>query len=206
MTRERERERERQRLRIFYEDQLGVVPRFPLHRLVLAAAHDLCPQLERWRIEQRVIALPKKGQGGVLNEVRRARLHVDEGVCVLAWIDDDHVRDLFPGAARATRAEVIQLVRREGGVLGPGRLEIFLLDRNLESLLQALEPELREALGEERVTKAIRKKRLDSRDDLLLHIASSRDLRGRLRLRHQGFDCVARYVAVLASIEPWPFH
>jgi hypothetical protein len=74
------------------------------------------------------------------------------------------------------------------------------------SLLQALEPELREALGDERVTKAIRKKRLDARDDLLIHISSSRDLRGRLRERHSGFDCVTRYVAALATLEPWPFH
>jgi hypothetical protein len=198
--------RERQRLRILYEDQLGAVPGFPLHRLVLAAAHDLCPHLERWRLEQRVIALPKKGQGGVLNEVRRARLHADAGVCVLAWIDDDHVRDLFPGAAREARAEVIQRVKQQGGALDPGRVEIFLLDRNLESLLQALEPELREALGEEQVTKAIRKKRLDARDALLIHISGSRDLRERLRQRHGGFDCVTRYVAALATCEPWPFH
>ncbi|HWO22936.1 MAG TPA: hypothetical protein VNO30_29450 [Kofleriaceae bacterium] len=35
----------------------GAIPDFSLHRLVLAAAHDLCPQLERWQLEQRVIAV-----------------------------------------------------------------------------------------------------------------------------------------------------
>jgi hypothetical protein len=49
--------RERQRLRILYEDQLGAIPDFPLHRLVLAAAHDRCPQLVRWQLEQRMIAV-----------------------------------------------------------------------------------------------------------------------------------------------------
>lgn len=198
--------RERQRLRIFYEDQLGAVPNFPLHRLVLAAAHDRCAQLERWRLEQRVIAIPKKGQGGVLNEVKRARLHLNNGVCVLAWIDEDHVRDMFLNAARAPRAEVIGLIKQRAGELDPGRLEVFLLDENLESLLQAVEPELRDAFGDEVVDKATRNKRLDQRDLLLLHVANSEQLRADLRDRHRGFDCVTRYVAAVASLEPWPFH
>lgn len=198
--------RERQRLHILYEDQLGAVPDFPLHRGVLAAAHDLCQPLERWRLDQRVIAIPKKGQGAVLNEVARAALHANAGVCVLAWLDDDHVRDLFPGASQATRAEVIELVKQRGGALGPGRLEVFLLDKNLESLLQALEVEFGEAFGAEIVTNAIRKKRLDARDLLLLHIARSPGLRAVLRQRHHGFDCIARYVAAIATLEPWPFH
>jgi hypothetical protein len=174
--------------------------------LVLAAAHDRCPQLERWRLEQRVIAIPKKGQGGVLNEVKRARLHLNAGVCVLAWIDEDHVRDLFPDASRATRAEVIELIRQRAGELGPGRLEVFLLDENLESLLQALAPELRDVFGDEAVDRATRNKRLDQRDQLLLHVANSKQLRADLRDRHRGFDCVTRYIAAIASLEPWPFH
>lgn len=198
--------RERQRLRILYEDQPGATATFPLHRLVLAAAHDLCPNLERWRLEQRVIAIPKKGQGGVLNEVARAALHRDAGVCVLAWIDDDHVRDMFPEAARATRAEVIERVKQRAGAVGPGRVEVFLLDKNLESLLQALDGELRAAFGEEIVARAVRKKRLDARDQLLLHIAHHGELRAHLRERHQGFDCVIRYVGAIATLEPWPFH
>jgi len=60
--------------------------------------------------------------------------------------------------------------------------------------------------GEETVTRAIHKKRLDSRDQLLLHIAHNRDRRQLLRERHQGFDCVTRYVAAVATLEPWPFH
>jgi hypothetical protein len=199
--------RERQRLRILYEDQLGAVPDFPLHRLVLAAAHDLCQhRIERWRLDQRVVAIPKKGQGSVLAEVGRTRIHLDAGVCVLAWIDDDHVRDLFPGAARATRAEVIERIKQRAGTPGPGRLEVFLLDQNLESLLQALDRELRDALGEETVAKAIRNKRLDQRDQLLVHIARSPGLRAHLRERHGGFDGVTRYVAAIATVEPWPFH
>jgi hypothetical protein len=198
--------RERQRLRILYEDRIGAVRDFPLHRLVIAAAHDLCEQFERWRLEQRVIAIPKNGQGSVMNEVTRAPIHRDDGVCLLAWLDDDHVRDLFPDGSRLTRAVVIERVKERAGTIGPGRLEVFLLDKNLESLLEALEPELRDSLGEEVVTKAIRKKRLDSRDQLLLHIANSSRLRELLRRRHRGFDCVARYVALIATVEPWPFH
>lgn len=198
--------RERQRLRILYEDRLGAVPDFPLHRLVIAATHDLCARTERWQLEQRVIAIPKKGQGSVLNEVGRSRIHLDDGVCLLAWIDADHVRDLFPDGSQLTRTEVIARVKARAGTLGPGRLEVFLLDKNLESLLEALEPELRDAFGEEAVTKAIRKKRLDSRDQLLLHIARSPQLRTNLRERHRGFDCVTWYVAAIATLEPWPFH
>lgn len=197
--------RERQRLRILYEDQLGAVPDFPLHRLVLAAAHDRCPQLERWRLALRVIAIPKKGQGAVLSDVGRTQIHLNAGVCVLAWIDGDHVRDLFPSASRATRADVIGLIKQRAGAVDPGRLEVFLLEKNLESLLETLERELRETFDDETVTRAIRNKRLDPRDQLLLHIASSPGLRTRLRERHQGFDCVTRYVAAIATVEPWPF-
>jgi hypothetical protein len=192
---------ERQRFRIFYEDQSGSVSPFPLHRLVLAAAHDHCPdRLARWALDHRVIAIPKKGQSNVLEEVGRTRRHLDAGVCVIAWLDTDHVRDLFPKASRAARAEVIDLVKQRAGAIDPGRLEVFLLDQNLESLLEALERELRDQVGEELTTRAIRKKRLDARDQLLLHVASGRELRRLLRARHQGFDCLTRAVRAAHSL------
>ena len=197
--------RERQRLRILYEDQIGAVPRFPLHRLVIAAANDLCA-IERWRLEQRVIAIPKKGRDRVLEELSRAQTHLNDGACLLAWLDDDRVRDAFPNASQLTHAATIELVKARAGTHSPGRIEAFLLDKNLESLLQALRSELVDAFDATFMDKAITKKRLDSRDQCLLHIASSPWLRELLRQRHQGFDCVTRYVAAIATIEPWPFH
>jgi hypothetical protein len=101
---------------------------------------------------------------------------------------------------------VIALIKQRAGALAPGRLEVFLLDQNLESLLQVLEVELRATFGADTVTKAIQKKRLDPRDQLLLHIANDPSLRALLRERHQGFDCVTRYVAAIAALESWPFH
>lgn len=88
-------------------------------------------------------------------------------------------------------------------------IEVFLLDRNLESLLEALEHELADELGHEAVHKAINKKgmrSIDSRDSCLLQIANSVRLRELLRSRHQGFDWITRYVASIATLEPWPFH
>jgi len=76
---------ERQRLRILYEDRIGALPGFPLHRLVIAAAHDLCA-IDRWRLEQRVIAIPKKGRDRVLEELSRARTHLNDPALLRAWV------------------------------------------------------------------------------------------------------------------------
>jgi hypothetical protein len=200
---------ERVRLRILYEDRVGDEQvDFPLHRLVVAAAHDCCEGLELWRLRKRVQGIPKKGRDNVLRDLGRARIHIDAGVYLLAWLDEDRIREAFPNASRLTRTEVIGLVKAKASAADPDRVEVFLLDRNLESLLEALEQELVDALDHETVHRAIEKrgsKTVDSRDSCLLHIANSAPLRALLRGRHQGFDWITRNVARIATLEPWPF-
>lgn len=81
----------------------------------------------------------------------------------------------------------------------PPPLEVFLLDDNLEDLLSTLE----DHLDSTQLAKALRKK-LDARDILLDDIAHAPALRETLRARHAGFDCVSRFVACIATTEPWP--
>lgn len=78
-------------------------------------------------------------------------------------------------------------------------MEVFLLDDNLEDLLSSIGAQLDPAL----LAKA-RAKRLDARDMLLDEIAHNRQLRAALRANHSGFDCVSRFVACVAAMDPWP--
>ena len=81
----------------------------------------------------------------------------------------------------------------------PKPLEVFLLDHNLEDLLSSIAAHLDATL----LAKA-RAKRLDARDMLLDEIGRNRQLRAALRVNHAGFDCVSRFVACVAAMEPWP--
>jgi len=81
----------------------------------------------------------------------------------------------------------------------PKPVEVFLLDDNLEDLLKSIDTHLDPAL----LAKASAK-RLDARDMLLDEIGRSRQLRAVLRASHSGFDCVSRFVACVAAMDPWP--
>jgi hypothetical protein len=81
----------------------------------------------------------------------------------------------------------------------PKPLEVLLLDDNLEDLLSSIGPHLDPAL-----LATARSKRLDARDLLLDEIGRSRQLRAGLRASHTGFDCVSRFVACVAAMDPWP--
>lgn len=131
---------------------------------------------------------------------------MNAGVLLLAWLDEDRIRDAFPGAAGASPAEVVSLVKGRAKDLDPARVEVFLLERNLESLLEALARPLSDALGAETVQRALDKRgsaAVDCRDQCLLQIANTRSLRELLRDRHAGFEWVTRYVAEIVTREPW---
>jgi hypothetical protein len=202
---------EQVRLRVLYEDRIGDEQiDFPLHRLVVAAAHDCCEGIELWKLRKRIQGIPKKGRDNVLADLGRAHVHINAGVYLLAWLDEDRIRDAFPDVSRSTpNEEVIRRIKAKVNASDPARVEVFLLNRNLESFFEVLEQELGDALDRETVHSAIEKRgkdAVDCRDGCLMHIANSRWLRDLLRTRHQGFDWVTRYVARIATLEPWPFH
>jgi len=202
--------RERERLRILYEDGRGAGGGFPLHRLVVATASDLCEGIERRVLESRVTEIPLRGRDPVLAELRHAERHLRYGVKLLVWLDNDHIREAFPNASpTSSNEEIVKLVKAKANVSDLARIDVFLLERNLESLLERLEEELVIELDSKIVHKAINKKgshKVESRDICLLHIANNPRLRELLRGRHEGFDWVTRHVAQIATVEPWPFH
>lgn len=190
------------RLVILDEDSRGPLQRFPLHDLVVKSAADLVP-LALHELFRRVIAVPKRGVHNVLVDVARSDRFFGSDARLLVWVDNDRIRRALQLAPRCPRETVISTIKaRAPEVLDssrPKRLEVFLLDDNLEDLLSSLAARL----DPELLAKA-RAKRLDARDALLDEIGRSRQLREELRASHAGFDCVSRFVACVAAMDPWP--
>lgn len=190
------------RLVILYEDSRGPLRRFPLHDLVVKSAADLVV-LDVHELFRRVIAVPKRGVSKVLDEVARCDRLLANHARLLVWVDNDAIRRALSLARDCARGTVISTVKsrapQSGGGSRPKPLEVFLLDDNLEDLLSSVGEQLEPAL----LVKA-KAKRLDARDILLDEIGRSRRLRAALRSRHTGFDCVSRFVACVAAMDPWP--
>jgi hypothetical protein len=190
------------RLVILYEDSRGPLQRFPLHDLVVKSAADLVP-LEVHELFRRVVVVPKNEVQNVLADVARGDRYFGTGTRVLVWVDNDQIRRALELAPRCSRETVIAAIKarapevRDGS--RPKPVEVFLLDDNLEDLLSSISAQLDTAL----LAKA-RAKRLDARDALLDDIGRHRRLREVLRASHAGFDCVSRFVACLAAMDPWP--
>jgi hypothetical protein len=190
------------RLVVLYEDSRGPLKRFPLHDLLVKSAADLVP-LAMHELFRRVIAVPKRGVNNVLDEVTRSdRFHAG-GALRLVWVDNDRIRRALQLAPDCARATVISTIKERAPVVHdrtrPKSLEVFLLDDNLEDLLSSVATQLDATL----LAKA-RAKKLDARDTLLDDIGRDRQLRAALRANHAGFDCVSRFVACVAAMEPWP--
>jgi hypothetical protein len=189
------------RLVILYEDSRGPFQRFPLHDLVVKSAADLV-RLDVRELLRRVVAVPKNGVTKVLDDVGSGRF-TQRGEHLLVWVDNDRIRRALQLAPRCARETVIEAIKARGpeirGGARPKPVEVFLLDDNLEDLLSSIGARLDPAL----LAKA-RAKRLDARDMLLDEIGHNRQLRAALRANHSGFDCVSRFVACVAVMEPWP--
>jgi hypothetical protein len=187
---------------ILYEDAHGPHQRFPLHDLVVKSAGDFV-SLEIRELFQRVIKVPKKGVSKVLSEVRNGDRFLGGDARLLVWVDNDRIRrelQLPSGCARETViAKIKALAPEVHDKTRPKPLEVFLLDDNLEDLLLSVSAWLDAALLEKAIAK-----RLDARDILLDDIGRDRQLRAMLRANHAGFDCVSRFVACVAAMNPWP--
>ncbi|HEX7842986.1 MAG TPA: hypothetical protein VF469_36185 [Kofleriaceae bacterium] len=189
------------RLVILYEDSRGPLQRFPLHDLVVKSAADLVP-LDVHELFQRVVKVPKRGVSKVLDEVARCDRLLANHARLLVWVDNDAIRRALSLARDCARGTVISTIKDrapQSGSSRPKPLEVFLLDDNLEDLLSSIGEQLEPAL----LVKA-KAKRLDARDILFDEIGRSRRLRAALRSRHTGFDCVSRFVACVAAMDPWP--
>jgi hypothetical protein len=146
---------------LLYEDQRGPTSQFGLHRLVTALVHDRVNG-QRHLLEQALDGRPMKGDHKVIDS---ARYDIDkicsDGRWCIAVLDDDRVRRTLNLPSTATAAEVVDEIRRPCVV--PDRLRVVLLDRNVESVLRAIQrcdPELDAVVLE----RAVERKEVNARD------------------------------------------
>jgi hypothetical protein len=202
------------RVRILYEDRRGPTNGFGLHELVLAAVDDVLRTrglvVLRHVLAKRIVAIPKKSDSKVLAAVRddAEQLHGGHSA-VIAWLDDDKLhRALHSLAGNNSKAKKITAVRSLApSSLGqrPGALEVFLVQGNIEALLQRIDAARPNTFSRTTLEAALDKD-LSARDQCFVEIARRQhaDWRAEVCRRDVSFDCVIRYVACLASYEPWP--
>src|SRR5262249_7054378 len=151
---------------------------------------------------------PKKSDSKVLAAIKNdgEQLHGGHSA-LIAWLDDDKIHRALGLAGGASRAAKITAVRSFAPPLleqRPGALEILLLNRNIEVFLQAIDAARPHALSPAMLRDALGKDR-SARDLCFMQIASqgNAEWRAAVRRRNPGFDCVIRFLACLATYEPW---
>jgi len=174
---------------VFYEDSRTPGGDFTLHDLVLACVADRIER-NRWDLKALVLCKPMKGNANVLkaciNDVRRMK-HAH----IAAVLDGDELARLLnvPGSCckREARAAF-------GAIATDPRLELFVLDHNIETLVETLGqlkpdlPMMSEALEMDR----------NARDRVFANAAAADPgLRAQLRGKIPSFDRLAR------KIEGW---
>jgi hypothetical protein len=150
---------------LLWEDRaVGPVARFGPHIfLVACVASHLGTDRYKLTRSQAIDGKPCAGNSNVLRELHRGPLW-DSGVHVVAVLDTDELHDRLPGiSSRRTVPDteyprwsdaVVAEVRKHAPDHGQTRLDVCLLDRNLETLLAIIGRgvrELDEALGKSRL-------------------------------------------------------
>lgn len=174
---------------ILYEDSLPPdVRAYGPHALVLACVNDEIADPIRVRDLLRD-ARPQNGSTKLLAALRRP-----ESRPRIAIIDDDEIRRALGVPATATDAEVIAKIVASAGVR-PDQLTVFLLSRNLETLIIALRDC---GHANERIPAAM-KKDLVARDGVFNSAAAESDRRVRdcVRKAVPSFDRVIRHLVSL---------
>ena len=160
---------------VVYEDQgaKGQIRNFGPHRLLCAAiadqmSSDAAPLTIR-DIDSRVNAVLKKGNGNVLRACRRdLHLLTRTGSPVIAVLDSDKIVKLVGLSGTPCRTSILEHFRQ--GCEPADLLHIVLLERNIETLVQAIGA--RNAADRDLVNKALAKS-LVARDSLFNKIANN---------------------------------
>lgn len=125
---------------ILYEDQRGPTKEFGLHNLVTACVSDLLGKtLQDHTFRQLLDGRPMKGVDKVLRSCRSEvpRL-APQGQTVFVLVDDDQVRRRLRGegiSESAPASDVVQAIKARSSK--PDQLEVVLLEKNLETVLEA---------------------------------------------------------------------
>jgi len=165
---------------VLWEDRaIGPLTRFGPHVFLVACVASRMG-VNRYELarSERIDGRSCAGNSNVLRELRRGLLW-DSGAYVVAVLDTDEIHDRFPVIpSRRTIADaeyerwsdaVVTEVRRHAPDEGHPRLEVCLVDRNLETLLALIGQGAREVDG------ALGKSRLD-RDKILQRASADESL------------------------------
>lgn len=174
---------------VFYEDSRTPGGDFTLHDLVLACVADRI-QRNRWDLKDLVLCKPMKGNANVLkacaHDVRRMK-HAH----IAAVLDGDELARLLNLRGNYCKCEARAAF---GRIATDARLELFVLDHNIETLIETLgrlKPDL------PMMTEALDKDR-NARDRVFANAANAEPgLRTQLRSEIPSFDRLTR------KIEGW---
>lgn len=168
-----------QRATILYEDQVeGKVPAYGPHALVKQCLCDRL-SLQPWDLKS-LDPVPKKGNGNVWKDCQRnLKRLAGDGRTVFAVYDSDRIRELVKLPPSACKALVIS--RLKAGCEPADKLVVILLERNIESVIQAicaLDPSVASPVEQ---ANALHRKDLTARDAILRAAAAPTPLRRALR-------------------------
>lgn len=156
---------------ILYEDSVGAhLKEFGPHNLVVQCVADKLGG-DVWRLHRQLIPEPKNGVNKLLDALRKDMNKLARGDSrVFALIDADDVRERLQLPQTACRTLVVAQIKR---CPSADRLDVVLLEKNLESLLVALR-ELQPTLATaEDWNRALAHKKHNERDLILNRIAKN---------------------------------
>jgi hypothetical protein len=183
------------RILVLYEDSRSPTGDFGPHEFFLGCVADHTGE-SVWSLKSNVRAVPVRGVGNLLRHLRKIDqldALIPGGGPVLAVIDQDRVRDHYKAGTGKATTEVEQQITQECSA--PVRLTVVLLERNLESVVEAMRD-----CGEREhdlLQDALRKN-LNERDKLFKRVgldATRRGIRDCVRARLPGVERIVQRIA-----------
>lgn len=119
---------------VLWEDQRSaIVKTFGPHALLIACVTEELGE-RRDTVSSKVISVPKKGNGNVVVALERDLIRLSDAGPVCAVFDRDNIKDLFrQGSAPSCISGIKDRIYEKVS----GSYEIVLLDRNIETLVDA---------------------------------------------------------------------
>jgi hypothetical protein len=166
---------------VLWEDSLsrGTVTRqFGPHELLVACLEDDLRR-PRWDLSKSIFSNPRNGRDKVRLSLRNDLDRLRRDGPVVAVIDRDRARELWPAAEAA---DCMSGIKRRLSEDAPGDYEVVFLHRNVESLVEAVCAALR-------LPVPAKKPNPNDRDEILLKATSaSIEVRGEVRRLCASFD------------------
>lgn len=182
-------------LLVLYEDSRGAKGKFGPHEFFLRCVED-STGTSFYVLRNKVRDCPVNGVSKLLAHLRdldELNYLAPRGTRILAILDEDRVREHAPLAGMSATDAAAKLVAESSA---PSRLSVILLERNLESIVEALD---KCGEREKQLIAGAMKKRLNDRDSLfgkVGHDAARKGIRDCVRHR---MPCVEKIVELMGA-------